>query len=85
MKFILYSGTSSWQTSNSAMNTLFGLPDGRGCERYAEISQVGNEENSNYGKYIFPVCVVGAYACTDQFPSNQQVNFDPTWNLPDPE
>lgn len=82
MKYILYSSSSTWQTSNSQMNTHFSLPDGRGCERYALISQVGNEENANYGKYIFPVCVIGNYACTDQFPSDQQVNFDPTWNIP---
>tara|TARA_R110000824_G_C14998218_1_gene655930 strand:+ start:420 stop:674 length:255 start_codon:yes stop_codon:yes gene_type:complete len=82
MKFILYSNRSDWQASNSEMNTYFSLPDGIGCERYAEIMQVGNEQSANYGKYIFPVCVNGDYACTDQFPSNEQVDFDPSWNLP---
>ena len=82
MKFILYTTRSDWEASNSLMDTHFGIPDGRGCERYAEIKQVGNEENADYGKYIFPVCEIGSYICTDQFPSDEQVDFDPTWNLP---
>lgn len=81
MKYILYSTNSDWTESNSDMNTHFGIPDGRGCLTYALISQVGNEENANYGKYIFPVCDKGSYSCTDQFPQEEQVVFDPTWNI----
>lgn len=82
MKYILYTSESEWDTSNSNMETHFSIPDGRGCERYAKIEQVGNKENDDYGKYIFPVCNDGSYICTDQFPSDELVDFNPLWNIP---
>jgi len=85
MKYILYSTETAWNASNTAMNTLFGLPDGNGNERYAEIKQVTNEENSDYGKYIFPVTTEGSFITVDKFNVSEMVEFDPTWSPPDPE
>lgn len=79
MKYILYSTEDEWNASNNAMNNLFGLPDGNGNERYAEISEVINEGNSDYGKYIFPVTTQGSFIAVDEFNVSEMVEFDPTW------
>ena len=85
MKYILYDTESAWNASNTSMNNFFGLPDSHGNERYAEISQVTNEENSNYGKYIFPVTTQGSFITVDKFNVTEMVEFDPTWSPPDAE
>jgi len=85
MKYILYSTQAEWDESNENMNTHFALPNSE-TQRYAKISQVGNSKNADYGKYIFPVCDNGSFVCTNLFPANEQVDFNPSWNLPpDPE
>lgn len=85
MKYILYSTDTAWNASNTAMNNLFGLPDDHGNERYAEISQVTNEDNSDYGKYIFPVTTQGSFIAVDKFNVSEMVEFDPTWSPPESE
>ena len=74
MKYILYSTEDEWNESNSDMNTYFGLPDSHGTERYATVQQVENSKNSDYGKYII---------CTNLFPADEQVDFNPDWNPPE--
>ena len=83
MKYILYSTDTAWNASNTAMNNLFGLPDDHGNERYAEIKQVTNEENADYGKYIFPVTTEGSFIAVDKFNVTEMVEFDPTWSPPE--
>jgi len=85
MKYILYSTDTAWNASNTAMNNLFGLPDSNGNERYAEISQVTNEDNADYGKYIFPVTTEGSFIAVDKFNVTEMVEFDPTWSPPESE
>ena len=83
MKYILYSTEDEWNESNSDMNTHFGLPDSNGTARYATIQQVENSKNADYGKYIFPVCDVGDFICTNLFPADEQVDYNQGW--PNPE
>ena len=81
-KYRLYDEEDDWTAKNSALEVHLGIPDGKGTLRYAEISQVGNPDNSDYGKYIMPVCTIGNWKCDDQFDASNLVDFDPTWNLP---
>ena len=83
MKYRLYSTSSGWTSRNNSLEAHFGIPDGHGTLRYAEISQVTNPDNSNYGKYIMPVCEEGTWKCDDQFNSSDLVDYDPTWNVPE--
>lgn len=82
-KYILYSTQEEWDASNDAMNTLFGLPDSHGNERYAEVSQVSNPAHNDFGKYIFPITTSGNYATINEFNVSDMVEFDPEWSDPD--
>lgn len=81
MKYRLYSTRLGWTSRNDSLEAHFGIPDGHGTLRYAEISQVTNPDNSNYGKYIMPVCEDGTWKCDDQFNSSDLVDYDPTWDV----
>ena len=78
-KYILYSTQEEWNASNDAMNTLFGLPDSHGNERYAEIQQVSNLGHNDFGKYIFPITTTGNYVTINEFNVSDMVEFDPEW------
>ncbi len=78
-KYILYSTQEEWNASNDAMNTLFGLPDSHGNERYAEIQQVSNLGHNDFGKYIFPITTAGNYVTINEFNVSDMVEFDPEW------
>jgi len=78
-KYILYSTQEEWNASNDAMNTLFGLPDSHGNERYAEIQQVSNLGHNDFGKYIFPITTQGNYVTINEFNVSDMVEFDPEW------
>ena len=78
MKYILYSTDTAWNASNTAMNTLFGLPDDNGNERNAEIKQVTNEDDANYGKYILPVPNEGSFITVVKFNVSEMDEFDPS-------
>jgi len=78
-KYILYSTQEEWNASNDAMNTLFGLPDSNGNERYAEMAQVSNPDHADYGKYIFPITTRGNYVTINEFNVSDMVEFDPEW------
>ena len=80
MKYRLYANASEWNTKNSALETALGIPDGRGTIRYAEITEVENSENEDYGKSIMPVLTAGTWKCDDQFEPSELVDFDPDWN-----
>ncbi len=80
MKYALYATSSDWNAKNSAIETELGIPNGQGTDRYAEISEVENSENADYGKFIMPVFTSGTWKCDDQFNPSQLVDFDPTWN-----
>jgi len=79
-KYILYSTQEEWNASNDAMNTLFGLPDIHGNERYAEITQVSNLGHNDFGKYIFPITTQGNYVTINEFNVSDMVEFDPEWS-----
>jgi len=79
-KYILYSTQEEWNASNEAMNTLFGLPDSNGNERYAEIQQVSNLGHNDFGKYIFPITTTGNYVTINEFNVSDMVEFDPEWS-----
>ena len=81
-KYKLYDTEAEWVTKNASLETILGIPDGHGTLRYAEILQVGNAENADFGKYIMPVCMDGTWKCDDEFTASDLVPFDPTWNLP---
>ena len=86
MKYALYSSTSSWNSRNASLEAALGIPNGQGTDKYAEISEVENSENADYGKFIMPVFTSGTWKCDDQFNPSQLVDFDPTWNpLASPE
>ena len=78
-KYILYNTQDEWNASNDAMNTLFGLPDSNGNERYAEIQQVSNSGHADYGKYIFPITTTGNFVTINEFNVSDMVEFDPEW------
>jgi hypothetical protein len=82
-KYILYSTQEEWNASNEAMNTLFGLPDSNGNERYAEIQQVSNLGHNDFGKYIFPITTTGNYVTINEFNVSDMVEFDPEWTSED--
>ena len=82
-KYILYSTQEEWNASNDAMNTLFGLPDIHGNERYAEIQQVSNLSHNDFGKYIFPITTTGNYVTINEFNVSDMVEFDPEWSSED--
>jgi len=84
-KYILYSTEEEWNASNEAMNTLFGLPDVHGNERYAEIQQVSNLGHNDFGKYIFPITTQGNFITLNEFNVSDMVEFDPDWADPDAE
>ena len=81
-KYRLYDTTSEWNSRNASLETHLGIPNGAGTLRYADLLEVGNDENADYGKYIMPVCMNGTWKCDDQFVASNLVDFDPTWNLP---
>lgn len=83
-KYILYSTQEEWDASNEAMNTLFGLPDDKGNERYAEIQQVSNLGHNDFGKYIFPITTTGNYVTINEFNVSDMVEFDPEWTSEEP-
>jgi len=83
VKYRLYASQSGWTSRNNSLQLHLGIPDGKGTTSYAEIQQVGNSENSDYGKYIMPVCEDGTWKCDDQFNSSDLVDYDPTWNVPE--
>jgi len=82
-KYILYSTQEEWNASNDAMNTLFGLPDINGNERYAEMAQVSNSDHADYDKYIFPITTQGNFVTLNEFDISDMVEFDPEWADPD--
>lgn len=83
-KYILYNTQEEWNASNDAMNTLFGLPDSNGNERYAEVSQVSNSEHADFGKYIFPITTAGNYVTINEFNVSDMVEFDSEWTSEEP-
>lgn len=83
MKFRLYSSRSGWVSRNSSLESYLGIPDGNGTDRYSEISEVTNPENSDYEKFIMPVETDGRWKCDDQFNPSDLVNFNPDWYPPD--
>ena len=83
-QYRLYGSASEWNVKNDALETHLGIPDGKGTLRYAEILEVGNDENSDYGNFIMPVMMDGQWKCDDQFDASNLVNFHPTWNIPPP-
>ena len=82
MKFRLYASRSGWTSRNNSLEEHLGIPDGKGTVRYATILQVGNPDNSDYEKYIMPVCTIGTWKCDDEFNPSDLVDYDPTWDLP---
>ena len=84
MKYALYATASDWDAKNSELETELGIPDGKGTLQYAEISEVENSENSDFGKFILPVLTRGQWKCDDQFSASDLVDFDPDWNPQEP-
>jgi len=84
MKYRLYSSRSGWTSRNNSLESHLGIPDGNGTLHYAQISEVENSENADFGKYIMPVMTEGKWKCDDQFPSSDLVDFDPEWNPIEP-
>lgn len=82
-KYILYSTEEEWNTSNDAMNTMFGLPDSNGNQRYSEIQQVNNLGHNDFGKYIFPITTTGNFVTLNEFNVSDMVEFDPEWTSED--
>ena len=82
MKYRLYSSRSGWTSRNNSLEAHFGIPNRHGTLSYADVSQVTNPENSDYEKYIMPVCTESTWKCDDQFNPSDLVGYDPTWNLP---
>jgi len=85
MKYQLYTTRSGWTSRNDSLESHLGIPNGKGTLRYAEISQVENPDNSDFEKYIMPVCTEGTWKCDEQFNPSDLVDYDPTWELPIPE
>lgn len=82
-KYQLYATKSGWESKNAALESHFDLPIGTSV-RYAEIGQVVNPDNADFGKYIMPAVGEGTWACQDQFDSSKLVEGDPTWYGPPP-
>ena len=85
MKYRLYSSRSGWTNRNASLETHLGIPIPPWTLRYAEISQVPTPDNSDYEKFIMPVCTTGMWKCDDQFPASDLVDYDPTWYPPQPD
>jgi len=85
MKYQLYTTRSGWTSRNDSLESHLGIPNGKGTLRYAEISQVENPDNSDFEKYIMPVCTEGTWKCDEQFNPSDLVDYDPTCELPIPE
>ncbi len=83
MKFRLYSSTSGWNSRHTSIKEYLSIPVGTTTE-YADIYQINNPENADYGKYPFPVITVGRWKCDDQFRASDLVDYDPTWYVSDP-
>lgn len=83
MKFRLYATTSGWDSRHTSIKEYLGIPTGSTTE-YAIRSAVDNPDNSDFGKYLFPVCTAGRWKCDDQFNAGDLVDYDPTWELPSP-
>jgi len=84
MKYRLYSTRLGWEAREASLETHLGIPIPPWTLRYAEISQVANPDNSDYEKYIMPVCTDGTWKCDDQFNASDLVDYDPDWHLPAP-
>ena len=80
MKYRLYDTSAEWVNKNESLEEHLGIPSGN-TVRYAEVSQVTNPDNSNFGKYIMPVCEDGTWKCDDQFNASDLVDYDPTWDV----
>jgi hypothetical protein len=78
MKYRLYSTLSGWTSRNESLESHLGIPDGS-AGSYAKVSQVTNPENSDYEKFIMPVCTEGSWKCDDQFNSSDLVDYDGNW------
>ena len=83
MKFRLYSTISGWNSRHASIKEYLGIPVGTTTE-YADLSQINNTENADYGKYAFPVKTTGRWKCDDRFPASDLVDYDPTWYVTDP-
>ena len=79
MKYSLYASRSGWTSRNASLEEHLGIPNGHGTLRYADILQVGNPENSDYEKYIMPVCTFSTWKCDDQFNPSDLVDYDDNW------
>lgn len=80
MKYALYNTSTSWNAKNAELETVLGIPDEHGTDKYAEIKEVENPESSDYGKFIMPVVTTGTWKCDDQFDPSQLMDLDPNWN-----
>jgi len=84
MKYKLYATLSGWTSRNDSLESHFGIPNGN-TVCYAEVSQVTNPDNSDYEKYIMPVCTEGTWKCDDRFNASELVNWDEDWFADAPE
>lgn len=78
MKYLLLT-ESEWDLCEQQACAKFSLPDAN-ARRYARKTLVTNSNNSNYGKFIFPVATVGKWKCDDLFPD--AISEDDNWNDP---
>ena len=86
MKFRLYASPVGWNSRHSSIKTYLEIPVPSGItDEYATLKQVDNEENSDFGKYVFPVQTLGRWKCDDQFNASDLVDYDPDWFTPDIE
>ena len=83
MKYRLYDTSSEWVNKNESLEEHLNIPS-ENTFRYAEVSQVTNSNNAEYGKYIMPVCTSGPWKCDDQFNPSELVDSDPTWEKGSP-
>jgi hypothetical protein len=82
MKYQLFATKGAWTTKETALEAHLGIPTS-GTAQYASATQVTNEANADFGKWIMPAVERGRWKCDDQFDSSKLVEFQPRWFDPD--
>ena len=84
MKFKLFVAEEDWDAKEAELRTAFNIPNPT-TSAFAPKTQVGNPDNDDYEKYIYPVPSEPARDARPYFNANELVDYDETWQLPDDE
>lgn len=84
-KYKLLDTPAQFEAAEADMKSKLGIPDNKGTLNYAAQTMVDNPDHADYGMFIFPVILAGAWKCDQHFDASELVDFDPSWAKPEQE